>query len=78
MLRNNIVKRMTKMECYSNRLIFVKISAKTVDIVIVQVYRPTMDHDDVIEKIYYQINNILHQKRRGQVNVIVRGDFTTY
>jgi hypothetical protein len=31
----------TKVECYSDGLMFVKISAKPVDIVIVQVYMPT-------------------------------------
>ena len=34
-LRNYMVKCMTKVECYSNRLMFVKISAKPIDIVIV-------------------------------------------
>ena len=38
-LRNDVVKRLTKVECYSDRLIFV--SAKPVDIVLVQVYMPT-------------------------------------
>jgi hypothetical protein len=37
---------LSKVECYSNRLMFVKVSTKPVDIVLVQVYMPTMDHDD--------------------------------
>ena len=37
------------MECYSDRLMFVKISAKSVDIVLVQVYMATINHDDEIE-----------------------------
>jgi hypothetical protein len=45
-LRNDIVKRLTKEECYSDRLMFVKISAKPVDVVLVQVYMPTANHDD--------------------------------
>ena len=45
-LRNDIVKRLTKVECCSDRLMFVKISAKPVDIVLVQVYMPTTNHDD--------------------------------
>ena len=50
-LRNNIVKRVPKVECYSDKLMFVKISAKTVDFAIVQVYIPTTDHDgDELEK----------------------------
>jgi hypothetical protein len=50
-LRNDIVKHLTKMECYSDRLMFVKISAKPDDIVLVQVYKPTTNHhDDEIQK----------------------------
>ena len=40
-LRNDVVKRLTKVESCSDRLMFVKISAKPVDIVLVQVYMPT-------------------------------------
>ena len=37
-LRNDVVKHLTKVECYSDRLMFVKISAKAVDIVSANVY----------------------------------------
>ena len=77
MLRNYVVKRLTKVEYYSDRL-FVKISAKPVDIVLVQMYMPTTNHDDgEIEKLYEEINEILHQEGRGQVNAIVMGDFNS-
>ena len=66
MLRNNIVKHETKVECYRDRLIFVKISAKPVDIVIVQVYMPTNHNDEDTEKMYYKISDILHQEGGGQ------------
>ena len=47
---------------------FVKISAKPVDIVLVQLYMSTTIHDeDEIEKLY--------EEGRGQVNAIVKGDF---
>ena len=52
-LRNNIVKCLTKAECYSDRLMFVQISPKPADIVLMQVYMPTTNHDDdEIEKLY--------------------------
>ena len=51
-------------------VVFVKISAKPVDIVLVQVYMRTTSHDDdEIEKLYEEISEILHQEERGQVNV---------
>ena len=46
MLGNDIVKLLTKVECSSDRLMFVKISAKPVDIVLVQVYMSTTYHGD--------------------------------
>ena len=45
MLRNDVAKRLIKVECYSDRLMFVKISVKPIDIVLVQVYMPTTNHD---------------------------------
>ena len=69
---------MTKVECYSDRLMFVTISTKPVDIVLVQVYMPTTNHDDdEIEKLYEEISEILHQEGRGQVKAIVMGDFNS-
>ena len=71
-------KRLTKMEFYSDRIMFVKISAKPVDIVIVQVYIPTTNHDDdETEKLYEEMSKIMHQEGRGQVNAIVMGDFNS-
>ena len=45
-MRNGVVKSLTKVECYSDGLMFVEISAKSVDLVLVQVYMPTTNHDD--------------------------------
>ena len=56
---------MRNKESHSDRLIFVKTSATPVDIVIVQVYMRTVDHDDEgIEKVYDEISDILglHQQ----------------
>ena len=72
-LRNDILKGLTKVEFYSKRLMFVK-SAKTVDIVLVQVYMLTYN-DDEIENLCDEIFEILHQVGGGQVNAIVMGNF---
>ena len=66
MLRIDIVKCLTKVECYSDTLMVVKVSVKPVDIVLVQVYISTTNHDsDKIEKLYDEIGEILHQEGRG-------------
>ena len=80
MLRNDVVKRLTKVYCYSDRLIFVKISAKPVDIVLVQAYMLTTNHgyDGEIKKNRYEeISAIQHQEGRGQVNDIIMDDFNS-
>ena len=77
-LRNDVVKCLTKVECCSDRLMFVKISAKHVDIVLVQVYVPeTNQEDDETEKLYKEIREILHLEGRGQVDDIVMEDFNS-
>jgi hypothetical protein len=44
----------------------------------VSVYMPTTNHDDdEIEKLYEEINEIMHQEGRCQVNAIVMGDFNS-
>ena len=76
MLRNDIVKHVIKVECYSDRFMFVKISAKPVGVVIVKVYMPTTDHDDnEIDKMYDEIGE-MHQEGR-EVNAIVMGNFNS-
>jgi hypothetical protein len=75
MLRNDVVKLLTKVECYGDRLMYsyVKISAKPVDIVVVQVYMPTTNHDEdeIEKKLHQKISEILHQEGKGKVNAIV-------
>ena len=73
-LRNDIVKRLTKVECFSDRLTFVKSIAKPFDIVLVQVYMPTTSHDDdEVKTKITTISEIIHQEERRQVNAIVMG-----
>ena len=75
-LRNNIVKRVTKVECSSDRSTFVKISAKPVDIVRVQVYMPITDHDDEeIIKTTTRSEHILHQEERNEEKALVMEDY---
>ena len=69
---------MTEVECCSDRLIFVEISANPVDIVILQVCMSTTTHiDDEIGKMYDEITDILHKEGKGQVNTIVMVDFNS-
>ena len=75
MIDAKVTKRITEVQQCSDRLIMVKVSAMPVDMVIIQVYMPTTDHeDDEIEQLYEQIEEIIG-KQKGRENVIVMGDF---
>src|SRR3989454_1468360 len=53
-------KRVVEVEQYSDRVLMVKLQAEPVDIVLVQVYMPTSEHDDEeIETMYEQLDGII-------------------
>ena len=53
----------------------IKINAKPVDVVLIQVYMPTTEYEDEeIEEMYEQIENIIN-KQKGNDNIIVMGGF---
>src|SRR5207245_8643834 len=53
-------KRVIEVEQYSDRVSIVKLQAEPVDIVLVQVYMPTSEHDDEeIETMYEQLDDII-------------------
>src|ERR1051325_7480407 len=67
-------KRVIEVDQISDRVIVVKLQAEPVDIVLVQVYMPTTDHEDEeIEMIYEQLDKIL-SKQKGTDYVVVMGD----
>lgn len=75
MLSEEMAGEVLQVKQCSDRLMMVKIRALPVDIVIIQVYMPTTQHDDEeIDQMYEQIENLIDQQK-GNTNVIVMGDF---
>ena len=67
-------KRVVEVEQYSDRVLMVKLQAEPVDIVLVQVYMPTSEHDDEeIETMYEQLDGIIG-KQKGTEYVVIMGD----
>ena len=63
------------MEQISDRMMMVRIQAEPVNMVIVQIYMPTTDHDDEeVEKMYEQLEGVL-DKMKGKENVVIMGDW---
>ena len=68
-------KRVLKVVCVSDRLMMVKVTADPVDMVIIPVYLPTSDHDDVdVDQIYEQIEE-LTKDEAGKDYLVVMGDW---
>src|ERR1051325_1421836 len=67
-------KRVIEIEQCSDRVMLVKLKADPVDIVLVQIYMPTTDHDDEeIEKMYEKLEEILNTQR-GTDYMVIMGD----
>ena len=64
MLDGEVAKRVTCVEQYSDRILTVKISAMPVDMLIVQIYMPTTDHEDEeVEEMYDKIEKIMDKEK---------------
>ena len=67
--------RVISVEQCSDRLVWIKVRAEPVDMVLIQIYMPTTDHEDEeVEKMYDQLEEIL-SKVKGTENVIIMGDW---
>ncbi|XP_021941042.1 uncharacterized protein LOC110840374, partial [Zootermopsis nevadensis] len=73
-----IKKSVIKVQACSDRLMYIKLNAEPVDILIIQVYMPTSDHDDEeVEIIYEKIEEIIRTEGREKVQTIIMGDWNS-
>jgi hypothetical protein len=74
-LDKETAKRVSVTRQIDDRLMMVKILAKPVDLVIIQVYMPTTDHtDDEVDEMYEKIEELI-EEQKGTDHVIVMGDW---
>ena len=72
---DELSRRVAEVEQKSDRLMMVRMKAEPRDIVIVQVYMPTSQHEESeIEEMYEQIEEMI-DRQKGTDNVIVLGDW---
>jgi hypothetical protein len=59
----------------NDRIIAVKLMAELVNVLIVQVYMPTLDHEDYedeeVEELYDRIEGIVEEDGKGDTNTII-------
>ena len=63
---------------YNDRIIAIKLQAEPINILMIQVYMPTSEHeDDEVEELYGVIEEILEEDGKGNTNTIITGDWNS-
>ena len=63
---------------YNDRIIAIKLQAEPINILMIQVYMPTSEHEnDEVEELYGVIEEILEKDGRGNTNTIIMGDWNS-
>jgi len=74
-LNGRTANKVMSVERISDRLMMIKLNAEPVDVVIIQVYMPTTEHDDEeVDQMYEQIEELI-KKQKGKDNLVVMGDW---
>jgi exonuclease III len=70
-----VVRSVVKKIVYNDRIIAVKLQAEPINILMMQVYMPTSEHeDDEVEELYDITEKILEEDGKGNTNTIIMGD----
>jgi len=74
-VHKSVVRSVVKKIAYNERIIAIKLKAKPVNILIMQVHVPTSEYeDDEVENLYDTIEEILEEDGKGDTNSIILGD----
>jgi exonuclease III len=75
-VHKGIVRSVVKKIVYSDRIIAIKLEAEPMDILMMQMYMPTSEHEDAeVEELYDIIEEILEEDGKGDTNTIIMGDW---
>lgn len=75
MMKKSVASCMIGFWPVSDRIIMVRLKGKPFNINIIQVYAPTMEHDDdEIEKFYDDIGSVMKYTKSGEINIVM-GDW---
>ena len=75
-VHKSVVRSVVKKIVYNDRIITIKLQAGPINILMMQVYMPTSEHeDDEVEELYDIIEDILEEDGKGDTNTIIMGDW---
>ena len=73
-VHKSVVRSVVKKIVYNDRIIAIKLQAEPINILMMQVYMPTLEHeDDEVEELYDVIEKILEEDGKGDTNNIIMG-----
>jgi exonuclease III len=73
-----VVRSVVKKMVYNDRIIAIKLQAEPINILMMQVYMPTSEHeDDEVEELCGVIEEILEDDGKGNTNTIIMGDWNS-
>jgi len=77
-VHKSVVRNVVKKIVYNDRIIAIKLQAEPINILMMQVYMPTSEHeDDEVEELYGVIEEILEEDGKGNTNTIIMGDWNS-
>jgi exonuclease III len=72
------VRSVVKKIVYKDRIIAIKLQAEPIDILMMQLYMPTSEHEDAdVEELYDIIEEVLEEDGKGDTNTIIMGDWNS-
>jgi exonuclease III len=75
MVHRIVVRIVVKKIVYNDRIIAIKLQEEPINILMMQVYMPTSEHeDDEVEELYGIIEEIIESVGKGDTNTIIMGD----
>jgi exonuclease III len=77
-VHKSVVRSAFKKIVYNDRIVAIKLQAKQINILMMQVYMLTLEHeDDEVEELYSIIEEILEEDGKGNKNAIIMGDWNS-
>jgi len=77
-VHKRVVRSVVKKIVYNDRIIAIKLQAEPINILMMQVYMPTSEHEgDEVEELYGIIEEILEEGGKGNTNTIIMGDWNS-
>jgi exonuclease III len=78
LVHKRVARIVVKKIVYNDRIIAIKLQVEPINILMIQVYMPTSEHEDnKVEELYGVIEEILEEDGKGNTHTIIMGDWNS-